>query len=249
VKLYKLTDQDDRTYNNTQWGEGVKHMASGKGELCTDGWIHAYTDPLLAVLLNPIHANIQNAHLWEAEGEIGMDDHGLKVGCASLTTIRRIDVPVVTTEQRVRFSILCTRTVYTETTWTMWADAWLSGVDRSAAAAWVAGAAAWAAEAAGAATGAAGAAAEAAEATAEAAAWAAEAEAWTAGAARAARAAAMAAAALEAEAWTARAARAAAMAAAEWAAATAEKTTWAADAAPMANLNLPELAREAITGR
>ena len=58
TKLYKLTDQNHQTRNNTKWGAGVTHTASGQGDLCTAGWLHAYTSPLLAVLLNPIHANI-----------------------------------------------------------------------------------------------------------------------------------------------------------------------------------------------
>ena len=107
MKLYKLTDKNDKTYNKTQWGENVTHEATGEGDLCTEGWFHAYTHPLLAVLLNPIHANLSNPHLWEAEGEIGNDDHGLKVGCKKLTTIKRLNLPEITSEQIVRFAILC----------------------------------------------------------------------------------------------------------------------------------------------
>ena len=67
MMLYKLTDENDRTYNDTQWGEGVTHETSGEGKLCGEGWIHAYIDPLLAVFLNPIHACFTNPHMWEAE--------------------------------------------------------------------------------------------------------------------------------------------------------------------------------------
>lgn len=41
MKLYKLTDSHGRTYNDTQWGPGVTHEASGEGELCGPGWLHA----------------------------------------------------------------------------------------------------------------------------------------------------------------------------------------------------------------
>ena len=67
MKLYKLTDGDGQTMSGTQWGPGVSHSGTGEGELCGPGWIHAYEHPLIAVLLNPIHANIQNPRLWEAE--------------------------------------------------------------------------------------------------------------------------------------------------------------------------------------
>ena len=67
AKLYKLTDSCGRTRDGTRWGPGVSHSGTGKGELCGPGWIHAYEHPLVAVLMNPIHANFQNPRLWEAE--------------------------------------------------------------------------------------------------------------------------------------------------------------------------------------
>ena len=186
--LYKLTDQAHRTRaghdNETLWGVGVEHSAKGDAEqdLCSDGWLHAYTDPLLAVFLNPIHADINNPVLWEAEGEVGKSD-GCKVGCRTLRTVRIIPLPKVTTEQRVKFAILCAKQVCKDEKWNAWADAWLSGEDRSSKAAEAAEAA--------------GAAADAAYAAAYAAARAARAAAWRA-AARAAEAAADAADAADA---------------------------------------------------
>jgi hypothetical protein len=129
--LYKLTDKDGRTRGETQWGEGVTHTTDGHGNLCGPGWLHAYTDPLLAVLLNPIHGNFADPLLWKCKGKIGKRDHGLKVGCTSLTTLRQIPMPAVTTEQRVRFGILCAWEVYAEPAWREWADAWLAGASRS----------------------------------------------------------------------------------------------------------------------
>ena len=135
MKFYKLTDANGQTKNNTQWGEGVTHAGTGEGPLCGPGWIHFYTDPLLAVLLNPIHGNFQSLRLWETEGEVGARDHGLKVGCKSATTIREIPVPIVRLEQRIRFGILCAKRVYGNVAWNTWADKWLSGEDRGIAAA------------------------------------------------------------------------------------------------------------------
>ena len=79
IKLYKLTDRDGQTRNGTQWGPGMSHSGTGKGELCGPGWIHAYEHPLIAVLLNPIHAIFQNPRLWEAEGEVGLRDGQIKM--------------------------------------------------------------------------------------------------------------------------------------------------------------------------
>lgn len=71
MKLYKLTDAEGRTghgYNLTQWGENVTHgPLSGEGDLCGPGFFHAYTDPLVGLFLNPIHANIKDPLVWERE--------------------------------------------------------------------------------------------------------------------------------------------------------------------------------------
>jgi hypothetical protein len=153
MKIYKLTDENGRTRGNTQWGEGVTHRATGRGtELCSDGFIHAYEHPLLAVLLNPIHADFANPQLWEAKGRIALRDGQLKCGCKKLTTIRQIPLPEITNEQRVRFAIGCAWQVYDAPAWRSWATGWLTGKDRSeraaaeaAAAAEARAAAAWAA--------------------------------------------------------------------------------------------------------
>ena len=153
MKLYKLTDKNDQTRDDTQWGLGVTHEATGKGKkLCSDGVLHAYRDPLLAVLMDPIHGEfVPDAHLWEAEGKVMVDD-GTKVGCKKMTTLRQILLPTITIEQRVRFAILCGKEVCNDSMWLKWADKWLDETDRSAAnasaaayAVYAAGAAAYAA--------------------------------------------------------------------------------------------------------
>jgi len=133
MKLYKLTDRNDQTRNNCQWGEGVTVETSGDGELCSAGFTHWYTSPLLAVLLNPIHGNyyLKTAHLWAGEGEVIKDNHGLKVGCKKATTLCRISLPEVTLEQKIASGILCAKEVYDVKAWNNWADKWLSGEDRS----------------------------------------------------------------------------------------------------------------------
>jgi hypothetical protein len=150
--LYKLTDKDGKTragkHNECQWGEGITHKAKGRGKkLCTDGVIHAYTHPLLAVFMDPIHDGYgDTARLWEAEGEVVADD-GTKVGCKALTTICEIPLPAVTTQQRARFGTLAAKTVCTDPAWNAWADAWLDGwvASMAVSAAQAGVAAAWAA--------------------------------------------------------------------------------------------------------
>jgi hypothetical protein len=188
--LYKLTDEKGQTHGGTQWGEEVTHKARERGKaLCTESVIHCYRHPLLAVLFNPIHADFRTPLLWEATGRVVADD-GLKVGCKKVTTIRQIPLPVITTEQRVKFAILVSLEVYHDKDYAKWARNWLDNTDRTEVAAWAtaeakaeatagaARAAAWAARAAAwaawATAGAAWAAAWAARAAARAGAWAVE---------------------------------------------------------------------------
>ena len=134
MKLYKLTDEQDQTKNATQWGEGITNTANGKGDLCGPGWLHAYEDPLLAVLHNPIHGNFKAPHLWEAEGEVKVKRDGqMKIGVTRLTTVKRIDLPTISKVQRTAYGILCAKSVYSDVKWNERTDKWLSGEGRTEA--------------------------------------------------------------------------------------------------------------------
>ena len=150
--LFKLTTQEGKTHNETQWGENVTHEATGdiKQGLCSDAWIHAYTHPLLAVLMNPVHADIENPILWEGKGEGEAKFEPLKCGFRKFTTLKKIPLPEVTDVQKVAFGILCAKEVYKDkdSSWNQWADKWLSGEDRTEAADAASNAAKYAADAA-----------------------------------------------------------------------------------------------------
>jgi hypothetical protein len=131
--------------NETHWtvGEWVEANNDGLKGLCSDGYVHWYADSLLAVLLNPIHADIDNPRLWEIEtAGYELTDGQLKGGSQSVRLLREIPLPAVTVEQRIRFAILCGQEVYADAAWNLWADNWLSGKDRTATAATAAFAAA-----------------------------------------------------------------------------------------------------------
>ena len=151
---YKLTDKDGYTRkgkeNECLWGENITHIATGKGSLlCSRDLIHVYRNPLIASFMNPSHADFKNPLLWECEAKGDCNHDGqLKSGFKIVTTIRRIDLPVITLEQRIRISIYCALKQYSAPSFVKWANAWLDGSDRSARAAWAAREAAAAAQAA-----------------------------------------------------------------------------------------------------
>jgi hypothetical protein len=140
--LYKLTDANGKTRagqaNALQWGPNITHTAKrGKPFLCTETVIHAYRSPLLAVLMDPIQGSYgPTAHLWEARGIVATSD-GTKVGCKRLKVVKQIPRPTVTREQRIRFAILAAQAVIGDShpIWSVWANKWLSGEDRTVSAA------------------------------------------------------------------------------------------------------------------
>jgi hypothetical protein len=136
MKLYKLTDQNMQTYNGYQWELGVKRTATGSGtHPCSNGVLHAYTDPRLAVIFNRIHANIANPKLFIIETDDYIGSDGKKCWSKSQTLISNIPLPIITSEQLCEFAIRCAILVYKNPTYILWANQWLSGINRSADAA------------------------------------------------------------------------------------------------------------------
>jgi hypothetical protein len=134
--IYKLTNQNLQTHNGYQWIIGKWRETDGSGELCGPGWLHGYKDPLLAAFFNPIHANIIEPLLWEAEADGKyLNDHGRKCGYTKMRIIQQIPLPKITTEQLIEIGIRCAMEIYTEKPWIEWAKNWLNGKDRSAHAA------------------------------------------------------------------------------------------------------------------
>ena len=138
---YKLTDADGYTRQGkkgeTYWEHGTSRETDGSGNLGSAGWTHVYTDPLLAVLLDPIHSDYgDKSKLIEVivSGE-HKNSHGLNEGWTVVKYSRRKNKPAVTITHRITFAILCAKKVNNDEKWNVWADSWLSGKDRTTEAA------------------------------------------------------------------------------------------------------------------
>jgi hypothetical protein len=130
--IVKLTDANYCTYNNTKWGEGVTHTALGIGklDLCTNGWIHYYEDEFIAVIRYHADTGFNNPVAFEfiPQGEIMREP--LKSGTKCGTTIRIIELPIITSTQKIRFAIYCAQEVVNAELhpgWNEWANNWLRG--------------------------------------------------------------------------------------------------------------------------
>jgi len=126
-----------RTYRGFQWELGKWYKKTEEEILCSPDWLHFYSDPLVGLFLNPIHADIKNPRLFrvEVKGK-GLDDNETKYGYSHVRLIEELLVPQISPVQRVRFAILCAKKVYKGKEWNEWANKWLSkknriNVDRS----------------------------------------------------------------------------------------------------------------------
>lgn len=132
---YKLTDQDMQTKNNFQWELNkiyrIEEINKHK-PLCTEYWFHVYSSPLLAILLNPIHANISNPRLFKCICKgLHKTDRGLKEGFTQVELTEELKLPEIISNQKIAFGILCAKEVYKEGSWNRWADNWLNNIDRN----------------------------------------------------------------------------------------------------------------------
>ena len=115
--LFKLTDQQGNTKNDTHWDVGVTYKVKkcNDPQLCSRDVLHAYRNINLAFLLNPSHADINDPLLWECNGDVVVSDYG-KVGCFSLTITKKLDTPKWAKSKKanlvkVAFAILCAESV------------------------------------------------------------------------------------------------------------------------------------------
>jgi hypothetical protein len=135
-KYYKLLSKEMTSHNNTKWEIGVPISILKEGNtMCSDEVLHCYNHPLLAVFLNPIHANIKDPRFFEISVDEIVNTDGLKFASKSQTLINEIPLPEISTEQRIEIGIKIVKTVNKDKKWNLWADKWLSGENRSITAA------------------------------------------------------------------------------------------------------------------
>jgi hypothetical protein len=145
---FKLTDANMQTRGGCQWKlgkwnpTGVRH---GTGELCADGFYHAYPfldgeGGTLALLMNPEHANFSNPRLWLAEtrGTIKHADDFCKLGSVEQRLIQEVPYVPLTDDDCTTLAILVAGTcdeAESDAEWEAWAEGWLSNRDRTEASA------------------------------------------------------------------------------------------------------------------
>lgn len=134
--MYKLLTQDMKSHGGFQWEMGKEYRIDKPGKtLCSDQVFHCYSHPVLAILLNPIHAHIDNPRSFEIEVDAIINDDGLKYGTKMQKLAKEIEVPQLDIMAKVDFSIRIAMDVYKEEGFTIWADTFLKRIDISETAA------------------------------------------------------------------------------------------------------------------
>ena len=126
---YKLTNQDMQTFGGMQWQLGEWGETDGQGDIGGPGWLHVYSDPTVAVLLNPIHANFAPCRLFTAEGEGAKIEStsSLQTGFTRVRLVEEVACPGVTIEQRVRAALMFAHEASADEGFRDLVAAWLSG--------------------------------------------------------------------------------------------------------------------------
>lgn len=123
--------QEMTSRNDLKWEMGVPNTITKPGnQMCSDEVLHCYNHPVLAVIYNPIHVDIEHPRLFEINVDEIVATDGLKFASKSQTLIEELPLPIVTLDQKIEFGIRAVKLVCEEKAWNIWADKWLSGEDR-----------------------------------------------------------------------------------------------------------------------
>jgi hypothetical protein len=133
-KRYKLVEQEAVRSENSEDKEEkfewkLKKWKEIEGDkeffgVFSEGWLHCYSDPLIAILLNPINENIQNPRLFEVEVD-GKEAHcNMKYAYKKMRLMKEVNVPKITLEQKVKFAVLCALEICGDNKFTSWAKDW-----------------------------------------------------------------------------------------------------------------------------
>lgn len=134
--VYKILSGDCTTTeypkrNIVEWKIGVTNHAKGKKDAKrAEGYFAVYEHELLAVLCAFGPWGVGRMFRCEAGGEIIRTGQAT-ILCTELTPLEEIEMPQLTFEQRLAYEIYRVKEVYTDPSWNLWADKWLSGEDRT----------------------------------------------------------------------------------------------------------------------
>lgn len=135
MKLYKWVYKDMTTGHGeelTHWKVGRVNVAEGEGGLCTNGVLHAYRSKEEAEIYGYIHTRRVDSILIEVEANDIVEDDGVKVGTRVQIMTSIVGDRMFSLEYLVLIGIKMSLLNPVHEEYKIWAEKWISGVDRTA---------------------------------------------------------------------------------------------------------------------
>jgi len=127
---YILADSANRTRNGSRVFPGRSTFSSqASNNIVAQNASDIGASPLVAIMLNPWHAQLENPKMLELHfTSIAIDSSHPTIRM----NVREVEVPEITTDQKIIFALLTISEIYKNDQFNRWASAWISGSDRSA---------------------------------------------------------------------------------------------------------------------
>ncbi|MEE8481990.1 MAG: hypothetical protein V3S12_01425 [Acidiferrobacterales bacterium] len=130
---YILADSDNRTRRGDYiFPSGSSFSSQSSSNIVSENASEIAATPLVAIMLNPWHAQLDNPKMLKMHFTTELDDTNDPI---FRTNVCEVPMPEATTDQKIIFALLVIKQVYKNTEFNQWAEKWITGSDRGAASA------------------------------------------------------------------------------------------------------------------
>jgi len=127
---YILANSDNQTRRGSRLFPGSSSFSSQtSSNIVAQNASEIGPSPLVAILLNPWHAQLDEAKMLELQftsAAFSASDPTIKMD------VREVRMPEATTDQKIIFALMVIVEVYNNEQFNLWAENWINGSDRSA---------------------------------------------------------------------------------------------------------------------
>jgi len=124
MRKYLLTDLNGKTRRGTTIETNRKNGKRQHGDIVSQNVWECADTSLLAIMINPLHAECVRPRLFEIRGEFKQDRN-------TVHRVGEIVLPDVSPEQKLAFAMYCVRSLVPDHTFGAWVERWLANIDRS----------------------------------------------------------------------------------------------------------------------
>lgn len=127
---YILTNSENRTRQGSCLFPGGSSFSSqASSDVVTENASEMGASPLVAIMLNPWHAQLEGPKMLEMQFTTEEDNARDPI---FRITLREVGMPATTTDQKIIFALMVIVEVYQNELFNQWAQKWISGTDRGA---------------------------------------------------------------------------------------------------------------------